>query len=196
MEKNIRLTGLSHFWEKAKAWISSEITKAANGLKTGLKLSDISDVKVTAAEVNHLDGVTGNVQEQLNAKAPKQSPQFSGVPTAPTASSGDNSQQIATTAYVKGELDSLKEEIKTSTVSVLKYKGTKETYEELPKENEKGDCWNVTQAHGNTPAGTNYAWDGEKWDPLGGDIDLSAYLTEDDLEYATDSEIDAVCFLD
>lgn len=82
----------------------------------------------------------------------------------------------------KAKLDSLKtlvDELKASVAAALDYKGTKDTYEELPTEgNKKGDVWNVVGAHGTTPAGTNYAWDGTQWDPLGGTIDLSGYYTK------------------
>lgn len=76
-------------------------------------------------------------------------------------------------------LKTLVDELKASVAAALDYKGTKDTYEELPtKGNKKGDVWNVVAAHGTTPAGTNYAWDGAAWDPLGGTIDLSGYYTK------------------
>ena len=54
--------------------------------------------------------------------------------------------------------------------SVFVYKGSC-TYANLPSSGQKkGDTWNVTDAHGGYPAGTNYAWDGSNWDPLGGDV--------------------------
>jgi hypothetical protein len=55
---------------------------------------------VTSTELGHLSGVTSSVQTQLNSKAPLSSPTFSGSPTAPTPSQGDNSTRIATTAFV------------------------------------------------------------------------------------------------
>lgn len=64
-------------------------------------------------------------------------------------------------------------------------KGTKDTYDSLPTEgNKKGDVWNVVAAHGTTPAGTNYAWDGTQWDPLGGTVDLSGYYTKTQVDDA------------
>ena len=78
--------------------------------------------------------------------------------------------------------------------AALKYKGSKATYEELPTEgNEEGDVWNVIAAHGNYPAGTNYAWTGSEWDPLGGAIDTSAWLTNENMVEITNSYIDSVC---
>lgn len=82
-------------------------------------------------------------------------------------------------------LKTLVDELKASVAAALDYKGAKDTYEELPTEgNKKGDVWNVVAAHGTTPAGTNYAWDGAAWDPLGGTIDLSGYYTKTQVDAA------------
>lgn len=95
--------------------------------------------------------------------------------------------------YTKSEMDQqiqkledkIEDELKASVAAALDYKGTKDTYEELPtKGNKKGDVWNVVAAHGTTPAGTNYAWDGAAWDPLGGTIDLSGYYTKSQVDGA------------
>lgn len=56
---------------------------------------------------------------------------------------------------------------------------------------EVGDVYNVVAANGEpgdddyTPAGTNYAWNGSEWDALGGTVDLSAYATNDALNYVS-----------
>jgi hypothetical protein len=65
---------------------------------------------VSATEISYLDGVTSAVQTQINTKlstsvaastyAPLASPALIGAPTAPTAASGTNTTQIATTAFV------------------------------------------------------------------------------------------------
>lgn len=52
---------------------------------------------------------------------------------------------------------------------VYTYKGSKDTYEELPTEdNAVGDVWNVVAAHEGYAAGMNYAWNGTDWDAIGG----------------------------
>lgn len=56
---------------------------------------------VDATEIVYLDGVTSNVQTQLDGKAALASPAFTGTPTAPTAVSGTNTTQVATTAFVQ-----------------------------------------------------------------------------------------------
>lgn len=62
--------------------------------------------------------------------------------------------------------------------TVYKYKGSVATYADLPTTGQKvGDVWNVETAdpdHG-IKAGDNVAWDGAKWDILGGNHDLSGY---------------------
>ena len=56
------------------------------------------------------------------------------------------------------------------------------TYAELPASGSVvGEVWNVTDANGDFPAGTNYAWDGKAWDALGGSIDLSPYAKTEDV---------------
>ena len=42
-------------------------------------------IPATAAELNHTDGVSSNIQTQLNAKAPTASPTFTGTANIPTA---------------------------------------------------------------------------------------------------------------
>ena len=55
-------------------------------------------------QVTELDTAVGNVQTSLNSKVDSNNGVMTGVPTAPTASAGTNTQQIATTAFVQQEL--------------------------------------------------------------------------------------------
>jgi hypothetical protein len=65
------------------------------------ELNILDGVTATTTELNYVDGVTDAIQTQLDSKAPLASPSLTGNPTAPTASAGTNSTQIATTAYVE-----------------------------------------------------------------------------------------------
>lgn len=65
----------------------------------------VSDI--TAEELGYLDGVTSNVQAQINAKAPLASPSFTGKPTAVTPDSTDNGTRLATTAFVQAVVSGL-----------------------------------------------------------------------------------------
>lgn len=57
-------------------------------------------VTATDEELNYVDGVTSAIQTQLDAKAPIDSPTFTGTPAAPTATTGTSGNQIATLDYV------------------------------------------------------------------------------------------------
>jgi len=67
---------------------------------TATEINKLDGVTATTAELNYVDGVTSAIQTQLNAKAPSASPTLTGTPTAPTATAGANTTQIATTAFV------------------------------------------------------------------------------------------------
>ena len=57
--------------------------------------------------------------------------------------------------------------------------GSVTNYSDLPATGKvNGYVYNVVNANGNTPAGTNYAWNGSAWDALGGTVDLSGYFTK------------------
>ena len=75
---------------------------------------------VSATELGYVDGVTSAIQTQLDAKyssasattdlalkANLASPALTGTPTAPTATAGTNTTQIATTAFVTGAVSDL-----------------------------------------------------------------------------------------
>lgn len=53
---------------------------------------------------NHVISNIDNLQTILDSKAPLTSPNFTGVPTAPTAPNGTNTDQIATTKFVQNAL--------------------------------------------------------------------------------------------
>jgi hypothetical protein len=71
---------------------------------TATELNALDGITATVTELNYTDGVTSNIQTQLNAKAPTASPTFTGVPAAPTAATGTDTTQVATTAYVVDEI--------------------------------------------------------------------------------------------
>ena len=69
-----------------------------------------------------------------------------------------------------------KEQIDAKISSVMSYKGTVATVEDLPSSATVGDVYNVTST------GMNYAWNGSQWDALGSDVDLSDYVTNTQFE--------------
>lgn len=64
---------------------------------------------------------------------------------------------------------------------VYKYKGSEDSWDAITGHSataEVGDVYNLTVAHGDYPAGTNWAWTGSEWDALGGSIDTSDFATK------------------
>jgi len=74
---------------------------------TATELNLLDGVTATTAELNYVDGVTSAIQTQIDTKAPLASPALTGTPTAPTATAGDSSTKIATTAFVNTEVSNL-----------------------------------------------------------------------------------------
>lgn len=76
---------------------------------------------------------------------------------------------------------------KSDISAVYKYQGSKANYAALPTTgNEIGHVWNVEDT------GMNYAWDGITWDPLGSSVDLSGYMTAEQINAALANKVTAV----
>ncbi len=85
----------------------------------------------------------------------------STVDTALSATSTNPVQNKAIYAAIQGVL--------TQITSVYHYKGSCLTADLPVADNKVGDVWNLEDASSYGPQGTNVAWDGTKWDALGGD---------------------------
>lgn len=138
------------------------------------------------AQVLKIGGVS--VADSLNLKADLASPTFTGTPRAPTASSGTNNTQIATTAFVKTAVDN-----GIATADAMRYKGTIAGSASMPgaytPASDKGDDYKITSDgyvngryyHGgdfivcntdSTAAATssNYSTIANMWDALQGQL--------------------------
>lgn len=79
-----------------------------------------------------------------------------------------------------------KKQVDAKVSSVYRYKGNVVNHAALPQSNQVvGDVYNVEDT------GVNVAWDGKKWDDLGGTTDLSGYLSKSEASttYATRQEM-------
>ena len=75
-------------------------------------------------------------------------------------------------------IEGLEQTINTKISAAYIYKGSVANYSDLPESGKTvGYVYNVVNANGAIPAGTNYAWNGTAWDALGGSVDLSGYAT-------------------
>ena len=110
-----------------------------------------------------------------------------------------NETDSSNKGYIKNKPDlsvyAEKTYVDSALSSALVYKGSVNTYANLPVASQKvGDMYNVAQAdssHG-IKAGDNVAWNGSAWDVLAGTVDLSAYLTKSSAAstYATIDDLD------
>lgn len=75
--------------------------------------------------------------------------------------------------------------LKTDITGMYKYKGSVTNSSNLPTSGQTiGDTYNIVNASAYGPAGTNVAWDGSKWDALGGLFEI---------ESITNAELDEIC---
>lgn len=114
-----------------------------------------------------------------------------GYQTSTQVESAITAKGYATADSVDSKVNAAKAELQgkiTEAVSsALTYKGVKATKAELPVEgNKTGDMWHVTED------ANEYAWDGTKWEPMGGAVDLSGYMKKTDMVALTNGEIDNV----
>ena len=141
--------------------LASELTSAVETINTSItsingEITTIkSDITSIESDITELQGSLGSAEGDITA-----------VTNALDAHKADYDNPHKVTAAQLG------------LVTVYKYKGSVETYANLPTSGQQvGDVYNVKQADPdhNIEAGDNVAWDGEKWDILAGDTDLSGY---------------------
>lgn len=130
------------------------VTQSETSTAVTFAVGEIPQSKVTNLITDLADKATTTALNAVKTKADAAAPQA--------------------TTYTKIEVDNA---INAKVASTFRYMGSC-TYAELPENAVKGDVWNVTDAYGNVPAGTNYAYDGEAWDALAGVVDLSPYATK------------------
>lgn len=141
--------------------LASELTSAVETINTSITSinEEIATIKgdITSIEgdITELQGSLGSAEGDITA-----------VTNALDAHKADYDNPHKVTAAQLG------------LATVYKYKGSVETYADLTTSGQQvGDVYNVKQADPdhNIEAGDNVAWDGEKWDILAGDTDLSGY---------------------
>ena len=156
-----------------------DVITSTNKLSADLIADGTTNKAYTATEKNKLAGIaTGaevNVVKSVNTTAGTSGINLSNTNGTLDVTISAGSVANGNTNFVTG--GSVYTAINNAVGSVYKYKGTKATYSVLPTSgNVTGDVWNVeadfTIGSGTSaklyPAGTNVAWNGSAWDPLGG----------------------------
>lgn len=187
--------------------------EAANATAAAVTAESMKDDAVKASEAAATSEINAKASEtaakasqeaaatsEANAKA---SEAAAKVSEANAANSEKNAAESATasaasaanarTSEVNAEASAKKAEETAQKLSkALKYKGSVETYADLPTDAEIGDMWNIQKADktAGIRAGDNVAWSGTEWDNMGGKVDLSDYVRKDDIVTATAADID------
>ncbi|WP_019645887.1 phage tail protein [Novispirillum itersonii] len=86
------------------AFVKGSVDTAVSGLVNGAPTA-LNTLGELAAALGNDANYAVTVAGQMALKAPLASPELTGTPTAPTPVAGDNSTKIATTAFVKGSVD-------------------------------------------------------------------------------------------
>lgn len=189
IEVNKKITDLSANTESALTEVNKTIQNLSDNTDAAIEdvrqYIDTQISEIPKQTVYKADGKT--ISEQVNTD--NNFVTFSVIESALTISS----KQVSGLSNDLSSLETtLKEEINNKVSSVYRVKGSCK-YGELPEDGQEvGDVWNVTDAHDNTPAGTNFVWTDEGWDPLGGTIDLSPYVKNDDVSTAITSIKDEI----
>lgn len=158
---------------------STKKTEAITAAKT---YTNTEIAKLTGNTDGSIAKKLSEVENKANANASNISKNSAAITTL-QGTDKDTSSSVS----IAGAKKYADEKIAAAVSSVYRVKGTC-TYEELTGKTGQvvGDVWNVTNAHDNVPAETNYVWakgEGDteaKWDALGGTIDLSLYFKADD----------------
>lgn len=123
----------------------------------------LSTEDYTTAEKNKLEGIAAGAQVNVIETV-----KVDGSPLKVESKAVD----IDLSAYAK----------KADLTSAYVYKGSVDDTTGLPSDAKTGYVYNINNQftfNGKVyPAGTNVAWNGTAWDPLGGTVDLSVYYTK------------------
>lgn len=144
MAKYLDLTGLTTFWTKVKSWVAAAVT--TNGPSASKTVTGWNEGKMTYGNIQISESQVTNLTAHLNAKAPLASPGLTGTPTAPTAATGTNTTQIATTAFVNAEIEAKMGESDAMVYKGIIAGGSTEAYGSLTPAANKGWTYKVTTA--------------------------------------------------
>jgi len=168
--------------------VSNDISKIATSAQSAYTYAKAIDTNLTNNYWN-----TGDTQSKINAASANAYNQATAYTHDNYISAGTYNEYTGNVSnslsklsesinYVSGVTSGMSANVVTyinnKLSSVYIYKGTVQNYASLPNSGKvTGYVYNVVDANGNIPAGTNYAWNGDAWDALGGSVDLSGYAT-------------------
>lgn len=173
-----------------KTVVDSTLDKeSTNPVQNKAIATKLDEIVSQGGEPNTIEIIKVNGQAQ--EVSPSDKSVDISVPTKVSQLQNDSGYQTA--ANVESTLASKNYATKADISSVFKYKGSVETYADLPQSAQQvGDVYNVESAdsaHG-IKAGDNVAWNGTAWDVLSGTVDLSNYYDMTNYPLCQNADID------
>lgn len=203
-KKALDENGVLYLWGKVKTYVATAIANIKLPSKTSdltndsgfITAKDVPEGAAASSTVPKMDGTAAAGTETAFARGDHVHPSDT---TKVDKVEGKGLSANDYTNEEKAKLGGVEANANNYTLpdaSALEYKGSKDTYADLPTTgNKKGDVWNIVNAdaaHG-VNAGDNVAWNGTTWDVLAGTVDLSAYMLASDLVAITNTELDDIC---
>ena len=145
--------------------------------------------QIPAALSELSDDVGYLTSSDLSTYAPLVSPALTGTPTAPTASAGTNTTQVATTEFVTTAVNNA-----IGSVTGLSFNTDYSTYAAMAATTGSAGVIYLIPNSGTSPNSYDeYFWNGSGYEKFGTtDVDLSGYVQTSALETLTTSEINTL----
>ena len=165
-------TNASASKDAAKA--SEDASKASEeAAKASENAAKASEIAAKESETNALD-----YSNQASSSA-QQAAQSASQAANSQINSNWNESDPESKAFIQNKPDLSIYALKTDLTTVFRYKGSVDTFNNLPSTDvQVGDTYNTNDD------GKNYTWNGGSWDDLGGIVDLTPYVTK---EYAAEN---------
>lgn len=150
--------------------INANVSAVAGNVSTLQTNVNAIDTRLNTAEAK-LNGIEDGAEVNI----------LEGVAVQTTAGGGFS--PVAINAKI-AEIDLSPYALKSDISTVFNYKGTVDTYVNLPSQDQvTGDVYIVTNGEG-TEDNQEYVWDGTAWEALGTTVDLSGYATTEAMNAA------------
>lgn len=168
-------------------------TNATNSENNALQYKNAANDSKTAAATSASNASKSEVNAKASANAASTSASNAKLSETHASTSETNTKQaLAEAQKIQKQIES---DVATLT-SAVKYKGSVNSFSDLPTKNAIGDMYNIKNAGGtdsnNTPikAGDNVVWNGTGWDNQSGVVDLSDYTKSSEVSKTV---IDTTC---
>lgn len=167
-----------NLYEQAKTATEKveEVLAAAESSAENAEKAATSAAEAATSEENAKTSEDNAKASEETAKKSANSAESSAAEAADSEKNAKTSEDNAKTSEENAATAAAEAEKALQKITnVYRYCGSVDKYTDLPTDADAGDVYNVETAYVDKDgkeysAGTNYAWNGERWDPLGGNL--------------------------